>query len=393
MTVDQAERSARAALMRAAEPGWPPLAAALGRTAATDLVAALRGGGDVQVADVTGRRRRLDATAGLARRLAAVDGAAELARGASVGARLVCPGDPEWPPQLGDLDEVEHEGHGGPPIGLWVRGPTDLRELARASVAVVGSRAASDYGCSVAGELAADLAEPGRLVVSGAAYGIDAAAHRGALAVGGCTLAVLACGVDVPYPRGHASLLERILDAGAIASECPPGAHPQRSRFLSRNRLIAALTSGTVVVEAALRSGALSTARWAGELRRHVFGVPGPVTSALSAGVHHLIREQQLTLVTCAAEVAQVVAPLGMVEPVLQLGLDRPWDGLPAAAAAVLEAVPARGGVEVDTLLLRTGLRLGECLRAVAALANRGLVEPDGDRWRLGPAIRRRGGP
>ena len=177
------------------------------------------------------------------------------------------------------------------------------------AVAIVGSRAATAYGAHVATEIAASLSGQGWTVVSGAAYGIDAAAHHGALVAGGATVAVLACGVDHAYPRGHADLLASIAAHGAVISEYPPGQLPQRRRFLARNRLIAALTAGTVVVEAGLRSGALNAARHARELGRPVMAVPGPVTSSASGGCHQLIRDGQATCVTCAADVITDVSP------------------------------------------------------------------------------------
>jgi DNA processing protein len=145
-------------------------------------------------------------------------------------------------------------------------------------------------------------------VVSGAAYGIDAAAHRGALAVAGTTIAVLACGVDRPYPAGHAALLDTISQAGVIVSEQPPGRPVSRTRLLDRNRIIAALSTGTMVVEASRMSGSMHTARDAAELGRPLMAVPGPVTSAASGGCHQLIRRGDATLVQCGAEVIETLA-------------------------------------------------------------------------------------
>ncbi|HLZ36978.1 MAG TPA: DNA-processing protein DprA [Mycobacteriales bacterium] len=184
-----------------------------------------------------------------------------------LGGRFVCPGDAEWPSQLDDL-------HATRPFGLWLRGGSHLRLVAVRSVAVVGARAATAYGEHVSGELAADLADAGWAVVSGGAFGVDAASHRGALAAGGATVAVLASGIDVPYPRGHDTLFDRIAHEGLLVTDWPPGAAPARLRFLVRKRVIAALTRGTVVVEAAARSGALNTARHARELGRLVMAGP-----------------------------------------------------------------------------------------------------------------------
>lgn len=372
------ERLSRAALVRAAEPGdprWTQLVEH--RTAITVVSAVLTG------------TEPVDALGTLQRRLTSVDGAAELARGAAGGARFVVPGDSEWPAGLSTLAAAApREGRGGVPFGLWIRGPADIGAWMRRSVAVVGSRAATGYGEHVAGELGADLGERGCTVVSGAAYGIDAAAHRGALAVSGPTVAVLACGVDVAYPRAHAALLDRIAAEGAVVSECAPGEAPTRARFLARNRLIAAMTRGVVVVEAAPRSGALSTARWADSLSRPVLGVPGPVTSALSAGVHAAVRDGLATLVTGAAEVLDGVGDLGEDTAALLRGPGRAWDGLPPDAAVVLDRLPGRGTVSVDRLLHDTGLPLSTCLAALSRLQLGELAEPTGDEWQLGAAMR-----
>ena len=188
-------------------------------------------------------------------------------------------------------------------VGLWVRGAADLNQLAANAVAVVGSRAATDYGTHQATELSRDLAAMGHTVVSGLAYGVDQAAHRGALLAGGPTIAVMPCGGDRPYPAAHAQLLEVIADRGLVVAEAPPGTAPTRARFLARNRIVAGLSEGTVVVEGAFRSGALTTAQWTNALHRPVMGVPGPVTSAASAGVNQLVRLGQASLVTNAQEV------------------------------------------------------------------------------------------
>jgi DNA processing protein len=186
---------------------------------------------------------------------------------------------------------------------LWVRGAAGLDDLLERAVAMVGARACSAYGEHVAGDLAAGLAEKGMTIVSGGAYGIDAAAHRGALAAAGRTVAFVASGVDVDYPRGNAALFERIAASGAIVSELPPGCSPTRQRFHTRNRLLAASTLGTVVVEASPRSGSLNIASWARRCGRPVMAVPGPVTSSASAGTHELIRDHAARLVTAVADV------------------------------------------------------------------------------------------
>ncbi len=222
-----------------------------------------------------------------------------LAEMARRGVRVVVPGEAEFPSQLLDLPE--------PPLALWVRGPLDLRAAALRSVAVVGARACTAYGERATVAVAGGLAADGWAVVSGGAFGIDAAAHRAALAVGGPTIAVLACGVDVTYPRAHDALLARIGDSGLVVSELPPGSQPLKHRFLARNRVIAALSRGTVVVEAARRSGAVSTASRALELGRVVMAVPGPVTSMASSGTNRLLHEQVARAVSDSDEVVSLL--------------------------------------------------------------------------------------
>jgi DNA processing protein len=229
----------------------------------------------------------------------------------SVGARFVVPGDPLWPRAFDDLGTQR-------PVGVWIAGTAvsclhapvvGPDSAAVSAVSIVGARACTSYGAYVASVIGTELAENGVPVVSGAALGIDAAAHRGALAAGGPTVAVLACGVDVAYPRAHESLLRGIAEHGVLVTELPPGSRPTRFTFLQRNRLIAALGRATVVVEAARRSGSLVTARQAGELGRAVLAVPGPVTSELSQGSHELVRDGA-TLVAGAAQVLEACATL-----------------------------------------------------------------------------------
>jgi DNA processing protein len=374
--VSGGERSARAALSVAAEPAVPRLAAAVTERGAADVVAAIRRGD-----------RELDPSGAIARRLAGVDGSAVLAAGEACGARFLIPHDAAWPAELAGLPHVEHAGQGGEPLGLWLRGPADLGEVLARRVAVVGSRAATDYGVTVAGDLAAGLAERGVAVVSGAAYGIDAAAHRSALSAGGVTVAVLACGVDLAYPRGNAVLVGRILEHGLVVSELPPGAVVSRPRLLARNRLVAALGGAVVVVEAAVRSGALSTAGWADDLGLPVLGVPGPVTSSLSSGVHRLLRQGAL-LVADAADVVDAVGVLGDDALPLTAGPARVTDGLPAPAQLVLEALPVRQAASVEALCRATGAPVDTVLLGIATLHGRGLVEPAGGGWRVIPPPR-----
>lgn len=211
------------------------------------------------------------------------------------------PGDRHFPASLHDLGERL-------PFVLWAKGAVSLLagELTD-RFSITGSRAATSYGVHVAGEIASDLASEEKVLVSGGAYGIDASVHRAALAAGGHTVAVMAGGLDRPYPSGHRELLERIGDLGLLLSEQPPGAVPTRGRFIARARLVAALSGSTTIVEAAGRSGALLVARQAEELGRVVAAVPGPVTSAASAGTHRLLREHVASLVTDASDLTALL--------------------------------------------------------------------------------------
>lgn len=303
MNSPEADRLARVRLNQVAEPGHVGLARAVARFGAVRTAELLAGGVDSGV---------LRADDGLATRLQEADPEGVLARANGAGIRFVVPGDEEWPDPLDGLAGVGVKENGGVPLGLWVAGPLRLDDLAP-SVAVVGSRSATTYGERVAEEFAADLVSHGVAVVSGAAFGIDVAAHRGALSASGtgASVAVLACGVDRDYPQAHAGLLAHLRRVGAVVSEAPPGGAPLRHRFLARNRIIAALTTATVVVEAAPRSGALNTANWARQLNRVLMGVPGPVTSVTSAGVHDLVRSGAAMLVTTGNDVRELVGPAG----------------------------------------------------------------------------------
>ncbi|WP_081976054.1 DNA-processing protein DprA [Amycolatopsis sp. MJM2582] len=302
MTFDD-ERIARAYLIRVAEPPAPALLALVseyGPVEAADRV---------KSADCP--RAVLEETAGRrdhdhARR--------DLERAAVDATRLVIPEDHEWPArQLVSLATSRSGGEAAlaPPLALWVRGPARLDEAVDQAIAIVGARAATAYGEHNAAELGYHLAGRGVPVFSGAAYGIDGATHRGALSADGTTVAVLPCGIDVAYPAGHATLLRSIGDSGALVSEYPPGTLPARHRFLVRNRILAALTSAAIVVEAGRRSGARNTATTAGALGKVVMAMPGPVSSGMSAGCHALIREGEATLVT---SVDEILATAGLSE-------------------------------------------------------------------------------
>ncbi|MER5728519.1 DNA-processing protein DprA [Streptomyces sp. NPDC002138] len=365
------ERRARAALTGVLEPGDERAGRLVREWGAVGLIRELTAPGRGPQAPAAADRRRLDGYRG---RAATADPDRYLATAAAVGGRFVCPGSPQWPTQLDDLGDAR-------PVGLWLRGLPDLRTWALRSVAVVGARACTPYGAHMAQSLAAGLAERGWVVVSGAAYGIDGAAHRGALAAGGATAAVLACGVDVAYPRGHAGLLGRIAQQGLVIGELPPGSHPTAGRFVLRNRVIAALTRGTVVVEAAHRSGSLVTARRAQGLGRFTMGVPGPATSGLSAGVHELLRGEGV-LVTDAEEVIELVGGMGELAPARR-GPVLARDLLHPDTARVLDAVPAVGSARAADLAHAAGTGTDEVIGRLYELHSLGFVERQGDGWQL----------
>lgn len=402
MSALSAQALARAALTYLAEPGDPALGTLLETWGPAEVLAAIKAGCLPQTGPTDSspaRRRALERA--LARwqiRLPGLPGEADIEAACLDGIRLVCPGDPEWP---GSLDEL------GParPYALWLRGDGDLRLACSRSVSVVGSRAATGYGGHVAGEIAADLAERGWAVVSGGAYGIDAAAHRGALAAAGVTVAVLACGVDYPYPAGHADLFAAIAAQGLVVSEWPPGCRPARTRFLVRNRVIAAMGCGTVVVEAGERSGALNTAMHAAQLGRPLMAVPGPVTSAQSAGCHRAIREWGASCITRAADVIELLEPLtvpdapapGGREPApapgsgpADPGSGPSRDDLDPDSARVLDALPARGTAGTSTIAASAGVDLDTVLRCLGRLAGYGFIERGDGGWRLCRARRTR---
>ncbi|MFH8772858.1 MULTISPECIES: DNA-processing protein DprA [unclassified Streptomyces] len=358
----------RVFLARVMEPGDEVGGRWLREFGVGEVVRRLRDGGE-PLPGVS--RTRWDGLAGRARR-AEPERDLQVARAA--GVRFVCPGDAEWPGQLDDLGD-------GRPTGLWVRGRAGLRMWALRSVAVVGARACTEYGAHTAATLASGLAERGWVVVSGGAYGIDGAAHRGTLAAGGATVAVLACGVDRPYPRGHAALINRIAEQGLVVGELPPGDHPTPSRFILRNRVIAALTRGTVVVEAACRSGSLVTARAAARLGRFTMGVPGPVTSGLSAGVHELLRGEAV-LVTDAADVVELVGDIGELAPPRR-GPVLPRDLLEPAARAVLAALPGSRAAPVGEIACGARTTPDDAIARLYELRALGYVERHGDGWKL----------
>ncbi len=364
---------ARAYLSRVAEPPAAALVRFVDVVGPVAAAARVRSG-DVPeaVAAETAARRAVDR----------VD--ADLAAARAAGARLLVPEEPDWPHWALAPLALTGAAELAPPVALWVRGPLSLAEASERAVAVVGARAATGYGAHLAGELGAGLAAAGATVVSGAAIGIDGAAHRGALAGDGATVAVLACGVDRAYPASHATLLDRIAATGLVVTEYPPGGVPARHRFLVRNRLIAALGNGTLVVEAAVRSGAQRTAAHTRALGRLVMAVPGPVTSGLSAGCHRLIRDGAL-LVTRAEEVLEAVGRLGddLVSDTAAPG--RPTDDLDGVAALVHDALPARCGRDARWLARESGVPPDAVRAALTELERLGFARCRDGLWQLVP--------
>ncbi|MCW2663909.1 MAG: hypothetical protein JWP83_5061 [Mycobacterium sp.] len=374
---DDETLAAWAYLSRVAEPPCPDLsalAARVGPVEAARRIRAGRVGGDLA--------RRTEARRG-------IDCAAEdLAVLGRLGGRLVTADDPEWPVlALASFDGVDAllRPRADPPMVLWAAGPGRLDDVSQRASAIVGTRAATAYGEHVAADLAAGLAARDVAVVSGGAYGIDGAAHRAALASDGLTVAVLAGGVDVPYPAGHAALLHRVGAQGLLVSEYPPGVRPARHRFLTRNRLVAALAGATVVVEAGLRSGAANTAAWGRALGRVVCAVPGPVTSSASAGCHALLRSGA-ELVTRAEEIVELVGRAGELAPDERRPAS-PLDALTEAEQHVYEALPARGLRTVDEIAVASGLGPSEVLVPLTTLEVAGLVVRQDGRWKLGERV------
>lgn len=369
------DRSARAWLTRAVEPGDSLMHGFVGRIGSVAAVALLRRGeAPTEVQALVGARLDENRVA------------ADLAAASAVGARLLVPGDAGWPEQsLHPMVVATAMGVDSiaPPLGLWIRGVGDLAELSSRAVAIVGARAATSYGVEQAGQLSFDLAERGWTVVSGGAFGIDAAAHRGALSAGVPTIAVLAGGIDRCYPAAHAAMFERITQDGLLVSEWPPGCAPYRHRFLIRNRLIAALSLGCVVVEASARSGSRHTAGRAAELGRPVMAVPGPVTSAMSVGTHALLRDSDARLVVSAEHVVEEIGTLGADLAPIVRGRETVRDALSPTQARALEAMPSRRPALPEQVANAAGLSVLQVLSALPALEARGLVEAVGGAWRL----------
>jgi len=297
--------------------------------------------------------------------------ARELTRAAHAGISVFGPGDAGWPSQLDDLGDRA-------PLVLRCTGSSGFRATVVRSVSIVGSRSCTRYGAELAQVLAADLAQEGFCVISGGAFGIDANAHLGAMAADGITVAVMAGGADEPSPRGNWRIFDRLRDGGAILSEAPLGMKPARRHFLVRNRLIAALARGTVIVEAGTRSGAARTASEANSLGRVVAAVPGPVTSEMSRGCHRLIREQEAVLVRDAADIIELISPLSpdQIRPVLRESADR-----------VYEVLASNGSASVEELATRLGVASEEALADLVSLREQGRARENRNGWITGVSV------
>lgn len=370
-------RRAWAYLSRVAESPCPELTGLVERVGPVDAAGRVKAGDvDRELLRRVEARREFDCAA---------DDLVVLDR---MGGRLITPDDDEWPLLRFRAfcgSEVTKRSNGHPPLVLWAVGPARLDEVTERAAAIVGTRAATAYGEHVAAELSAGLVERNVTVVSGGAYGIDGAAHRAALACEGMTIAIVAGGIDKPYPAGHSALFHRIRQECLLVSEYPPGTAPGRLRFLTRNRLVAALSGATVVVEAGLRSGAASTASWARVLGRSVCAVPGPVTSAASAGCHALLRERAV-LVDRAEQIIEIVGRIGELAP-QEAHPSGPLDGLTPAEKQVYDALPARGAHTVDDIAMLAALAPHQVLGPLTLLEFAGLVESVDGCWRI---VRRR---
>lgn len=396
---------ARAYLSRVAEPACIPIWDCVRRIGPTEAARMISGGrGSDEVSAATSARREH------------VDPHADLEAAQRHGIRLVVPESDDWPHfAMAALErtgqgraasfhagerKVADSGEPVPPLALWVKGIGRLSSIGVRSVGIVGSRAATAYGEHVTADLGYGLAGREIVVVSGGAYGIDAAAHRSALAAGGQTVVVSAGGLDRPYPSGNATLFDRAAQSGLVISESPPGAAPHRHRFLTRNRLIAALSTGTVVVEAARRSGAANTAAHCFTQGRPVMAVPGPVTSPMSAGCHELLRREPepALLVTSVDDVLAVVGVMGDgLAPEGQeqnqgagRGLRAELDLLDPLARRVFEGLPVRRPARPDEIAQRCGVSPLEVIRSLPVLDLARLLDASDAGYRIATRLRPR---
>jgi len=375
------ERFASSAWTSIAEPGdrhAGALVAALGPVAALSAVIDRTPAGALatrlaEAGAVVGPMELQEALDRWSPRLSSENCLRALRQAARYDVRLLVPSDPLWPPGLDDL---------GPfgPLALWVRGTDAALASMGAGIALVGARAATGYGEHVTMEASAGLVDRGYTIVSGAAYGIDGMAHRAALASDGFTIAFLAGGLDRFYPAGHEELLTRISETGAVLSEVPCGTAPTKWRFLQRNRLIAAASRATIVLEAGWRSGSLNTAGHASALGRPLGAVPGPVTSVASAGCHRLIRDYDAVCVTNADQMAEL-APLESAQPATPDAGESAGSGPPAELTRLLDALSTRSARTTTDVAARAGLSLSATQSMLGSLQLEGTVRESERGW------------
>ncbi|MBB3038614.1 DNA-processing protein DprA [Hoyosella altamirensis] len=369
-------------LSRVVEGPCRQLLALINQVGPEDAARAVQSGGLPQVLDRPTRARRQDDHS-----------ARDLELLIDMGGELVTPDSREWPAWrmlAFDQQEVRQDPDAIAPIALWKRGAVSIDEVSSSAVAVVGTRAPSSYGEQSTIDMACELSAAGCTIVSGAAYGIDACAHRAALAGQMPTVAVLACGIDQVYPSGHDRLLSEIVRNGAVVTEYPPGTRPARFRFLARNRLVAALSDAVLVTEAGKRSGARNTARWGRLFGKPVYAMPGPVTSVSSVGCHQMIRTGEASLVTCGSEVLsdtglrERAAQRMLVGPGIETEtkLDRVTDGLDRTQLRVFDSLPMRGGASLAEIAVSSGVPATSVQAALAVLEIGGLAQRGDAGWR-----------
>ncbi|MBM3668652.1 MAG: DNA-protecting protein DprA [Actinobacteria bacterium] len=338
------DRRARFALAHICDPADALVDELCARQGAPATLARLLGGG------IANRDREVYAL-----RWTRCDLSSEHDRAEERGIRWLVRGDAEWPRGLDDVGVVA-------PHVLWVQGSAHLARACDLSLAMVGARACTHYGADVARAWAAELASSGVTIVSGGAFGIDASAHRGALATGNSIL-VTAAGIDSPYPRAHEGLFASVAERGCVVSESPLGSSVRRARFLTRNRVIAAMSRATLIVEAAHRSGSLNTARHAAEVGRQVLAVPGPVTSALSHGCHGLVIDRRAELVTGVRDV------LSFLVDSVDARQASSGVHLSVPQRTLLDSLPESGGASVDDLIAASGMARHQVERTIRELA------------------------
>ena len=327
------------------------------------------------------------------------DPEAELDAATAAGFRLITPLDQEWPETLdhafariddrGSDQNSAVRGLAAAPFALWLRGNGNLRNLSRQSVTVVGTRQPNAYGAQLSTQLSTDLALAGYSIVSGGARGVDRCAHTAALRAGGASIAVLACGLDVDYPRQHVGMFNQIAESGVVVSEYALGTHPARHRFLTRNRLVAGLSAGTIVTQAANRSGALNTLNWAEVMLNQPMVVPGPVDTALSQGVLHRLRDGRAQPVWTASHVRELVEVSSQFhaevpeQQAMVFGSGTGVQSMSLNQVTVYDAagLPGGGGGTLRDIQQETGLSIQLVMRTLKELDKQGLITREGERW------------